>query len=109
MEEQYIEPTTGGRLRALVPVAVYLLGSALTYWLAVIIAQRHEAELAKYTTAEDYLVIASVVGQQLLEGAWLRLLIWLAIAGHIFWMTRAIQMACQCPISNRPFLTPVMF
>jgi len=35
VEEQYVEPTTGGRIRALVPVGVYLLGAALMYWRQV--------------------------------------------------------------------------
>ena len=65
MEEQYVEPTTDGRIRALVPVAIYLLGGALLYWLAGIIAQQDEAELAKYRTAEDYRALAAIGSQKL--------------------------------------------
>jgi hypothetical protein len=80
------------------------------YWLAGIIAQRNEAILAKYSAA-DYSsfdshqeAIVSVVSQQLLEVAWIRFLVFLAIAGHIIWMTRAIQIAGQWPIPNAPVL-----
>ena len=100
MEEQYVEPTTGGRIRALVPVAVYLLGGALLYWLAGFIVQRDEAELAKYQTAEDYRAILAIGSQKLLEGAWLHLLISLVAGGYIFRKTRAIQVAGRWPIPN---------
>ena len=103
MEKQYIDPTTGGRIRALSTPALYLIGGALTYWLAGIIAQRHEAELAKYSTA-DYRAILPVVSRHLLEVAWLRFIILLAIAGNIFWWTRAIQVAGQWPTPNEPVL-----
>lgn len=108
MEEQYIEPTSRGRILALVPTAAYLLGATLMYWLAGNNDQRNEAILAKYSTA-DYRAIVPVVSQQLLEVAWLRFLVFLAMAGHIFWMTRAIQIAGQFPIPNAPVLTPVLF
>jgi hypothetical protein len=104
VEEQYVEPTTGGRIRALMPVAVYLLGGALLYWLAGIIAQQDEAELAKYHTAEDHRAIVAIGSQKLLEGAWLHLLISLLAGGYIFRKTRAIQVASRWPIPNEPVL-----
>ena len=104
MEEQYVEPTTDGRIRALVPVAVYVLAGALLYWLAGIIAQQDEAELAKYHTAEDYRAIVAIGSQKLWEGAWLHLLISLVAVGHIFRETRAIQVAGRWPIPNEPVL-----
>lgn len=110
VEEQYIKPTSSGRVRALVPSTVYLLGGLLVYWLAGIVVQRNEATLSKYSPAdyssfESYLeAIAAVVSQHLLEVAWIRFLCFLVIAGHIVWMTRAIQIAGQWPIPNTPVL-----
>jgi hypothetical protein len=103
MDEQYVEATTGGRIRALVPSAVFLLAGALMYWLAGIIAQRHEAELANYSTG-DYRAVLPVVSQHLLEVAWLRFLIFLAMAAYTFGVTRAIQVAGRWPIPNQPVL-----
>ena len=103
MEEQYVEPTTSGRIRALVPAAVYLLAGAIMYWLAGIIAERNKAELAKYNTA-DYRDLVPIVTEQLLEMAWLLFVAFLLMAGHVFWMTRAIQLAGRMPIPNQPVL-----
>jgi len=64
---------------------------------AGIIAQRHQVELAKYA---DYRDMVPVVSRHLLETAWIRFLIFLAMAGHIFWVTRAIQVAGRWPIPN---------
>ncbi len=110
MGEQYIEPTSSSRVRALIPLIAYLLAAMLLYWLTGIMVQRHEAILAKYSPAdygsfESYqIAIANVVSQHLLEVAWVRFLCFLVVAGHITWTTREIQIAGQWPIPNAPVL-----
>ena len=106
MEQRYVEPTSGGRIRVLGLMVVYLLGGTLLYWLAGIYDRRNTAILAKYSAADssssgNHLeAMVHVVSQQLLEAAWIRFLAFLPMVGHIVWKTRAIQIAGQWPTPN---------